>query len=169
MIAFQNRRRAAPLCSRLSRLVVASSLLGSLVFGAEPAAPVVKSVPPFGLARGPFVIDGNPGEWGPSIAENDSWVTFKSSRTQFWGGTLHQGFTGDISIHDSKDQVIGVSRLAYDATNLYCAVIVRGAPLRNHSSSPQELLYGGDAIGLCFGPSGGKGTNQRFICGLYAG
>ncbi|MBC7979561.1 MAG: hypothetical protein H7Y36_03250, partial [Armatimonadetes bacterium] len=65
------------------------------VWAVEQTAPVVKSVEPFGMARGPFVMDGNPGEWGPAIPEHDgTWVTFKSSRTQFWGGTLHEGFTG---------------------------------------------------------------------------
>ena len=155
---------------RRALLFAASILLaGFAVSGAEQPAPVVKSVEPFGLARGPFVMDGNPGEWGPIIKKEEGSVIFKSSHLEFWGGNLKEGFTGDISIFDSRGQVIAMSRLAYDATNLYCAVIVLGAPLANHSSSPQELIYGGDSIGLCMGPIGGKGTNQRFICGLYAG
>ena len=80
-----------------------------------------------------------------------------------------RGFHGTISVFDTRGKVLANGRLAYDDKNLYCAVIVPRAPLLNNSSSPQELMYGGDSIGICVGPSGGKGANQRFVCGLYAG
>ena len=47
--------------------LLATMLLLVAVFdcgAAEPSAPVVKFAPPFGLARGPVLIDGDPVEWG---------------------------------------------------------------------------------------------------------
>ena len=136
---------------------------------AEPTAPVVKLAAPFGLARGPVVIDGDPVEWGGMHDVSGGSLTFKSAHKEFWGGTLREAFTATISVFDTRGKVLANGRLAYDETNLYCAVIVPRAPLLNNSSSPQELLYGGDTIGICVGPSGGKGANQRFVCGMYAG
>ncbi len=172
----QNSVRLRRFRSIRSFVPVAAVLLGWLAgplvcSEAEQAAPVVKSAAPFGLALGPFVMDGNPNDWGLFDNSNGERAIFKSSKTTYWPNQIgyRAAFTGDISIFDSRGKPFVSSRLAYDATNLYCAVIVEGAPLKNNSSSPQELLYGGDAIGICVGPSGGKGTNQRFICGLYAG
>ncbi|MBA3936040.1 MAG: hypothetical protein H0X38_01130 [Planctomycetes bacterium] len=145
-----------------------------MLSGAEAGAPILKSAEPFGLARGPFVMDGNHADWGEfhRIGDGSNAVLhFKSSSDQFWDNQIgfRAAFTSDISVFDNRGRLVAISRLAYDEKNLYCAVIVQRAPLLNNSSSPQELLYGGDAIGLCVGPSQGKGVNQRFICGMYAG
>ena len=43
--------------------------LGGVGDAAEPTAPVAKSVAPFGLALGPFVINGNPAAWGSAYGE----------------------------------------------------------------------------------------------------
>lgn len=55
-------------------------------------------------------------------------------------------------------------KLAYDSQALYAFVrVVDDSPLKNAATVPEELLKGGDAVGLCLGPAGGKGANQRFL------
>ncbi len=55
-------------------------------------------------------------------------------------------------------------KIAYDGQNLYALVQVQDdSPLRNTSQILPELLKGGDAVGFCFGPAGGKSANQRLL------
>ncbi len=54
----------------------------------------------------------------------------------------------------------------YDADNLYFMVRVQDdSPLKNSTSpfDPAMMLKGGDAVGFCFGPEGGRGEQQRIM------
>ncbi len=85
----------------------------------------------------PREIDGNPAEWA--------------------GQQAAQSVLG-------AEGVLATFKLAYDAANLYVlAEVVDDSPLKNGATVREELLKGGDALGLCFGPVGGKGVNQRIM------
>ncbi len=60
----------------------------------------------------------------------------------------------------------------YDDANLYLLVtVVDSSPMKNStgSSDPAMMLKGGDAVGFCFGPVGGKGQNQRILTAMLEG
>jgi hypothetical protein len=62
------------------------------------------------------------------------------------------------------DGVVTTFKLAYDAARLYALIrVTDDSPLKNGATVREELLKGGDALGLCFGPVGGKGANQRLL------
>ena len=61
-------------------------------------------------------------------------------------------------------------KLGYDSDNFYALVQVKDdSPLKNGATVEQELLKGGDAVGFCFGPAGGKGANQRILVAQIGG
>ena len=60
----------------------------------------------------------------------------------------------------------------YDDKNLYLLMtVVDASPMKNStgSSDPAMMLKGGDAVGFCFGPAGGKGRNQRIMTAMLDG
>ncbi len=60
--------------------------------------------------------------------------------------------------------------LAYDDINCYALIRVNDpSPLKNGATIFQELLKGGDALSLCFGPADGKGADQRIMLALVNG
>jgi hypothetical protein len=65
---------------------------------------------------------------------------------------------------DGRLGPVGSFKLAYDDANLYALVNVTDvSPLKNNISIVQELLKGGDAISLCFGPLDGKLIYNRIV------
>ena len=81
------------------------------------------------------------------------------------------GITASHSIAvPGKNQTVATFKLAYDAAGFYALVEVKDdSPLKNKSNVQEELLKGGDAIGLCFGTVGGQGANQRIMAAQIDG
>lgn len=86
----------------------------------------------------PFIIDGRATDWGHIAA--------------------------DQSITTLDGQPAATFKLAYDDANLYAIFFVTDAsPLKNTATVLQELLKGGDAVGICLGPVRGQGAPQRIL------
>jgi hypothetical protein len=65
--------------------------------------------------------------------------------------------------HDDGS-VAATFKLSYDHEHFYALIQVNDdSPLKNSATVPEELLKGGDAVGLCFGSTIAKGINQRFL------
>ena len=59
---------------------------------------------------------------------------------------------------------VGTFKLAADNSNLYAAFSVTdGSPVKNTSSTVEELLKGGDAVGFMLGSAGGTQVYQRLL------
>ena len=59
---------------------------------------------------------------------------------------------------------VGTFKLAADKANLYAAFSVTdGSPVKNTSSSVEEILKGGDAVGFMLGSAGGTQVYQRLL------
>lgn len=107
--------------------------------------PLLAQQPPAAIVKvaQPITIDGDPVEWKGLQAEQHV-----------------QGRLGEVATF----------KLAYDAENLYALVrVIDASPLRNSAGLYQELLKGGDAVGICLGPQGGQGGPQRIMLAQVAG
>lgn len=81
-----------------------------------------------------------------------------NGQTEDWAGnTTGHSITG-------KSGPCATVRLSYDATSLYMLYEVQ-SPTQgaNNTTVFQELMKGGDAVGLCLGPINGAGVNQRLV------
>jgi hypothetical protein len=74
------------------------------------------------------------------------------------------GITAEHPIVDLNGKPVASFKLQADDTHLYVAFSVRDhSPLRNTSAVPEELIKGGDAVGLCLGAVEGRGAYQRIV------
>lgn len=81
-----------------------------------------------------------------------------------------EGITADHEVSNLQGETVATFRLAFDEDRLYAAFAVRdGSPLRNGSTVMEELLKGGDAVGLCLGPAGERGAHQRILAARVKG
>ncbi len=83
--------------------------------------------------------------------------TINGQAEDWAGNTTGHSITG-------KSGPCATVRLGYDATSLYLLYEVQ-SPTQgaNNTTVFQELMKGGDAIGLCLGPINGAGVNQRLV------
>ena len=91
----------------------------------------------------PPAIDGDPRDWAGITAEQ-------------------------AIVLPGRTEPVARFKLAWDDRNLYALVSVTDAsPMKNGSTVFQELLKGGDAIGICFGADGTP--PQRIMCAMLNG
>lgn len=126
------------LSSLRQQVAICGAFLYVLLFASGQPAWAQGEVPAAAVKTAtPRAIDGNPAEWA--------------------GQQAAQTVLG-------TEGVLATFKLTYDTANLYVLVeVTDDSPLKNGATVREELLKGGDALGLCLGPAGGKGANQRFM------
>jgi len=72
--------------------------------------------------------------------------------------------TAEHRVLNLQQEPVASFKLAYDEERLYATFYVDDeSPIQNSSSVLEEVLKGGDAVGLCLGSVGDEGASQRIL------
>ncbi len=80
------------------------------------------------------------------------------------------GITATHAVFTALGEQVATFRLAADTEHLHVAFeVVDDSPMRNTAAALEELIKGGDAVGIFLGPVNGRGRPQRIMAAEVAG
>ena len=129
--------------ARILTIAMAAMLItGGALFAAEPAADLPAA---FVRVQQAPAIDGDGRDWAGIKAEQE--ITLPG-----------------------RAEPVARFKVAWDEQAFYVLLTVKDdSPMKNGSTVFQELLKGGDAIGICFGGTDGTPASQRIMLALVNG